>query len=72
MSWNGVIVGRPHQVLGYTTRELADAFGVCTRTIQRMRKDGKLPYIMVGSRPRFPRQAIKKMLQAGHNMKVTG
>lgn len=71
MSWGAPTV-RPktHQRSHFRTAELAVAFGVAEETVRRYAKDGKIPFIKLGTIYLYPRAAIRKMIRTGHHLKV--
>ena len=46
----------------YSINEVADLFGVCTRTIHRRIKGGDIKAIKFGSLVRIPAKSLKKYL----------
>ena len=53
--------GTKHQLM--TASEVAKLYGVSRVTVYQMKKDGRLPFIYVGSRVRFPRKAVVERLE---------
>lgn len=45
----------------YTAREMAQALSVSLQTIERMKKDGRLRFIKIGTTVRFPAIQLKEM-----------
>lgn len=54
--------GTKHQLM--TASEVAKLYGVSRVTIYQMKKDGRLPYKYVGSRVRFQREVVMKVLES--------
>jgi len=54
--------GIEHQLM--SASEVAKLYGVSRVTIYQMKKDGRLPYIYVGSRVRFQREVVMKFLES--------
>ena len=54
--------GTEHQLM--TASEVAKLYGVSRVTIYQMKKDGRLPYIYIGSRVRFQREVVMKVLES--------
>jgi excisionase family DNA binding protein len=46
-----------------TQKELSEFLGVTPQTIIRWRKKGKIPFIMVGSVPRYNKDVVIKALE---------
>lgn len=53
--------GTEHQLM--SASEVAKLYGVSRVTIYQMKKDGRLPFIYVNSRVRFPREAVMEILE---------
>jgi len=73
MPWGSYIKPRERTTMGYTADEVAEAFGVTRQTVYRLAKTKppKLPSIKFGRRClRFPKEAIRAMLRAGHSLKI--
>jgi len=54
--------GTEHQLM--TASEVAKLYGLSRVTIYQMKKDGRLPYIYVGSRVRFQRAVVMKVFES--------
>lgn len=73
MPWGTYVRAKKNTSLGYSARELAEAFGLTKDTVYRMAraKPPKLPSIRLSNGTiRFPRPAIRAMLRAGHHIKL--
>lgn len=71
MPWNGFVRARKHSDKGYTTKELAEAFGLTAETIRKMGKRGLIPRVVLGPRTfRYPKRAIDALVARGHHMKL--
>jgi excisionase family DNA binding protein len=71
MPWGAFVRSKKNASLGYTAKELAEAFGLCRDTIYRMTRAKKLPHIRLSSGAiRYPKQAIRAMLTTGHAVKL--
>ena len=53
--------GTEYQLM--TASEVAKLYGVSRVTVYQMKKDGRLPFIYVNSRVRFPREAVMKVFE---------
>jgi len=54
--------GAEHQLM--TASEVAKLYGLSRVTIYQMKKDGRLPFVYVGSRVRFPRETVMKVFES--------
>ena len=54
--------GTGHQLM--SASEVAKLYGVSRVTIYQMKKDGRLPYVYIGSRVRFQREMVMKVLES--------
>ena len=70
MPWGGLVRPKKLPELGYTSQDLATAFGVTRQTIWNMAKDGRLPCIRLGRVLRFPVSAVRAALKQNMNLKV--
>jgi excisionase family DNA binding protein len=47
----------------YSTREVADHLGVCSATVRKYVRTGKLRAFIVGYKLRFPAESLDKFIQ---------
>lgn len=47
----------------YTAKEMAEALSVSLQTIRRMKNDGRLQFIKIGTIVRFPAAQLKTMME---------
>ena len=59
-------------ILLWTKEQVADQFGVCTKTVSRLIEDGHLPFIRIGRNIRIRTKAIHYFLEKQEEYNGTG
>ena len=62
----------PDEKLLWTMDQVADQFGVCTKTISRLIDNGELPVVRIGRNIRIRRQAVHHFLEQREAYNGTG
>tara|TARA_R110002051_G_scaffold72650_2_gene131295 strand:+ start:214 stop:507 length:294 start_codon:yes stop_codon:yes gene_type:complete len=50
---------------GLTVKEAVEVMGVCERMVRKLIAEDRMPYFMVGSAVRIPRQLLKEWMDNG-------